>query len=118
MHPARIRLQLSRLGALPKPTEIMVYRLVQECCNNIAKHSSAEHVNISLSSADGVLRLRVEDDGVGFEVEDAIAKRNSFGLTGIRERVALLGGKFDIKSRPGQGTKIRIELPVPKAPRC
>jgi two-component system sensor histidine kinase DegS len=114
MSPARVRLQISRLGALPKPTEIMVYRLVQECCNNIIKHSSAERVNISLSSADGLLRLHVEDDGVGFRVEEALNKRDSFGLAGIRERVALLGGKFDIRSRPRWGTKIRIELPIPK----
>ena len=114
MSPARVRLQISRLGTLPKPTEIMVYRLVQECCNNIMKHSSAERVNISLSSADGLLRLHVEDDGVGFRVEEALNKRDSFGLAGIRERVALLGGKFDIRSRPRWGTKIRIELPIPK----
>jgi signal transduction histidine kinase len=114
MSPARVRLQISRLGALPKPTEVMVYRLVQECCNNIIKHSSAERVNISLSSTDRLLRLHVEDDGVGFQVEDALNKRDSFGLAGIRERVALLGGKFDIKSRPQWGTKIRIELPVSK----
>jgi signal transduction histidine kinase len=113
-HPARIRLQVSRLGRLPEKTEAMVYRLVQECCNNIIKHSSATHVNLSLRSADGLLRLNVEDDGVGFRVEEALAKRDSFGLAGIRERVALLGGQFDIRSRPGIGTKIKIELPVPK----
>jgi len=113
-HPARIRLQVSRLGRLPEKTEAMVYRLVQECCNNIIKHSSATHVNLSLRSADGVLRLNVEDDGVGFQVDEALAKRDSFGLAGIRERVALLGGRFDIRSRPGMGTQIRIELPVPK----
>lgn len=113
-HPARVRLQVSRLGRLPEKTEAMVYRLVQECCNNIIKHSSATHVNLSLRSADGVLRLNVEDDGVGFRVEEALAKRDSFGLAGIRERVALLGGRFDIRSRPGMGTKIKIELPVPK----
>jgi len=113
-HPARIRLQVSRLGRLPEKTEVMVYRLVQECCNNIMKHSLATHVNLSLRSADGLLRLNVEDDGVGFRVEEALAKRDSFGLAGIRERVALLGGRFDIQSRPGMGTKIRIELPVAK----
>jgi signal transduction histidine kinase len=67
-----------------------------------------------LRSADGVLRLNVEDDGVGFQVEEALARRDSFGLAGIRERVALLGGRFDIRSSPGKGTKIKIELPIPK----
>ncbi|MCE5306417.1 MAG: GAF domain-containing sensor histidine kinase [Acidobacteriales bacterium] len=112
-HPARVRLQVSRLGRLPEKTEATVYRLAQECCNNIIKHSSATHVNLSLRSADGVLRLNVEDDGVGFRVEEALAKRDSFGLAGIRERVALFGGRFDIRTRPGMGTKIKIELPLP-----
>jgi two-component system sensor histidine kinase DegS len=60
------------------------------------------------------LRLNVEDDGVGFQVEEALAKRDSFGLAGIRERVALLGGRFDIRSSPGMGTKMKIELPLPQ----
>ncbi|MBL8174097.1 MAG: GAF domain-containing sensor histidine kinase [Bryobacterales bacterium] len=125
MHPAKVRLQISKLHHLPKKIEIIVYRLVQECCNNIAKHSMASHVNLSATTADGVLRLQVEDDGVGFHVEEALEKRNSFGLAGIRERVALMGGKFQIESQPNgpagerskearlsRGTRIRIELPI------
>ncbi len=88
---------LARLGRLPQHTEIIVYRLVQECCNNIAKHSGASSVNISVSSADGWVRLAVEDNGVGFKVEEALARKDSFGLSGMRERVALLGGRFEIQ---------------------
>lgn len=117
LHPCRVRLQLSRLGGLPQKTEIILYRLLQECFNNIGKHSSAAHVNISLSSADGRLKLLVEDNGVGFKVDEAFARRDSFGLSGMRERVALLGGKFRVESFPDgkgrdRGTKIRIELPI------
>jgi signal transduction histidine kinase len=129
LHPAKIKLQLTRLHNLPKKIEIIVYRLVQECCNNIAKHSQASNVNISASTADGVLRLHVEDDGIGFQVEEALEKRNSFGLAGIRERVALMGGKFHLESHPARngsvasgerkkeartqrGTRIQIELPI------
>lgn len=100
VHSAKVRLQLSRIQNLPKKLEIIVYRLVQECFNNIAKHSGAKHVNISATTADGKLRLSVEDDGVGFLVDEAFEKRNSFGLSGIRERVALLGGTFRIESWP------------------
>jgi signal transduction histidine kinase len=132
LHPIRVRLLLGRLGRLPQYTEIIVYRLVQECCNNIAKHSGASSVNISVSSADGWVRLAVEDNGVGFKVEEALARKDSFGLSGMRERVALLGGRFDVKSHPsigpgsgnsqsdrrkkGRGTKISITLPVAKEP--
>lgn len=96
---ARVKLSLSRMGKIPKKTEVIVYRLVQECMNNVAKHSQASHVNISLETADGHLRLNVEDDGIGFEVEEALSQRDSFGLAGLRERVALLSGKFYIESR-------------------
>ncbi|MBI3680906.1 MAG: GAF domain-containing sensor histidine kinase [Acidobacteria bacterium] len=124
LHAGRVKLHLKALQGLPKQLEIIVYRLVQECCNNIAKHSLASHVNISAATADGLLRLQVEDDGIGFHVKEALEKRNSFGLAGIRERVALMGGKFAIESWPkpvarrkpkaaSRGTRIRIELPIP-----
>jgi len=140
LHPIRVKLLLAKLGRLPQHTEIIVYRLVQECCNNIAKHSGAGSVNISVSSADGWVRLAVEDNGVGFRVEEALARKDSFGLSGMRERVALLGGRFEIRSYPkngsadgtgvgtrigkrsvdrkrtGRGTKILIRLPVAKQP--
>jgi signal transduction histidine kinase len=128
LHPIRVRLLLSRLGRLPQHTEIIIYRLVQECCNNIAKHSQASNVNISVSSSDGWVRLAVEDNGVGFKVEEALARKDSFGLSGMRERVALLGGRFEVRSHPRngngspdrvrkrRGTKILIRLPVAKEP--
>ncbi len=117
LHACRGRLQLSKMGSLPQQIEIIAYRLLQECFNNIGKHSGASHVNISMTSADGRLKLSVEDNGVGFCVEEAFAKRDSFGLSGMRERVALLGGKFYVESRmegPKTGTKISIELPIAK----
>ncbi len=140
LHPIRVKLLLAKMGRLPQHTEIIVYRLVQECCNNIAKHSGASNVNISVGSADGWVRLAVEDNGVGFRVEEALARKDSFGLSGMRERVALLGGRFEIRSYPkngagdgtgvgtrigkrsvdrkrtGRGTKILIRLPVAKQP--
>jgi two-component system sensor histidine kinase DegS len=102
---ARVRLALHRLGVLPKKTEMIVYRLVQECFNNIAKHSNAKAVNLSVKTADGYLKLIVDDNGVGFNVEEALARRDSFGLSGMRERVALLGGTFQVESNPGVSTK-------------
>jgi signal transduction histidine kinase len=118
LNPCRIKLQLSKMGRrLPQQTEVIAYRLVQECFNNIGKHAQAAQVNISLTSTDGVLKLAVEDNGVGFKIDEALEKRESFGLSGMRERVALLGGKFQVESRtegPKRGTKISIELPIAK----
>ncbi len=113
----RVKLHISKMGRLPQQTEVIAYRLVQECFNNIGKHACATQVNISLSSTDGKLKLTVEDNGVGFKVEEAFEKRESFGMSGMRERVALLGGEFQVESRtegPKRGTKISIELPIAK----
>jgi signal transduction histidine kinase len=107
----RLHLPLGR-DPLPHETEIATFRLVQECLHNIAKHSEASTVNLSLHSTDGILRLNVEDDGVGFDVKAALEKRSSYGLVGMRERVALLGGKLDIQSRPRRGTRVSVELPI------
>jgi signal transduction histidine kinase len=118
LHPTcQIKLHLAKMGVLPQQVEVISYRLLQECFNNIGKHSGATHVNISLVSADGKLRLVVDDNGVGFNIDEALAKRESFGLSGMRERVALLGGEFHVESRTEgakRGTKISIELPIAK----
>jgi signal transduction histidine kinase len=117
LHPCRVKLQLSKMGILPQQIEVIAYRLVQECFNNIGKHAGATIVNISLATADGLLKLIVEDNGIGFNIAEALAKRESFGLSGMRERVALLGGTFQVESRTEgtkTGTKISIELPIAK----
>jgi signal transduction histidine kinase len=118
VYQARVKLHISpRAGRLPKEAEIMTYRLVQECFNNIAKHSSASIVNIHLSSTDNSVELCVEDNGVGFRVEEALERRNSFGLSGMMERVALLGGAFEVQSFPSKGTRIQVQLPIKRAAR-
>jgi two-component system sensor histidine kinase DegS len=116
VYNARVKLYLSpRLVRLPRETEIITYRLVQECFNNIAKHSSATTVNVHLTSTDHSVELRVTDNGVGFRVEEALERRNSFGLMGMMERVALLGGAFDVQSLPSKGTRIAVRLPLKRA---
>ena len=116
LHKAQVTLNLAPPRNLSREIASAVYRLAQECLNNVAKHAAASRVNISLHSTDGGLRLCVEDNGVGFHVEEALAGRGSFGIAGMRERIALLGGKFQITSSPGRGTRLVIELPV--EPRC
>jgi signal transduction histidine kinase len=87
--------------------------VVQECYQNIAKHSQASHVKLSLGATDTLLELNVEDDGIGFEVDTAVAQPKSFGLKGMRERVAIWGGRLEIRSSPGHGAKICVRLPIP-----
>jgi signal transduction histidine kinase len=114
LYPFKLRLRLSAYAArLPRETETAIYRVVQECYQNIAKHSGASRVNLLLRSTDTLLELNVEDDGIGFDVDGAVAQPKSFGLKGMRERVALLGGRLEIRSSPGHGAAIAVHLPIP-----
>lgn len=99
-------------GRLPPELEIAVYRLIQEAVNNAIKHAGASRVEISVADGDGVLRTRISDDGAGFDPAQA---DGGFGLTGMRERAALLGGRVVIDSAPGRGTVIEAELPLASA---
>lgn len=90
---------------------VALYRVMQESLTNIAAHSSARHVAIRVSPvANNRLQLTVADDGVGFFV---VSPRRGYGLTGIRERVTALGGRCEIDSNPGRGTRLSVEVPLP-----
>ncbi len=110
--PGRVRMRMSNVEELPDGPKIMMYRLVQECFTNAVKHSNAKNVSVELTRRSGLVRMRMQDDGVGFSVAEAATKRESFGIAGMRERVELLGGKIDIASSPGKGTKVSIAIPV------
>ena len=122
-YPSDVRLNVAHLPAMDANFQVVIYRLAQECFNNISQHSEATTVNISITAADRVLRLNIEDDGIGFDVETALDRKDCFGLVGIRERVAVLGGSVSIYStrkegsksshRKKSGTVIEIELPIP-----
>ena len=100
------------LDPLDHEIEVAIYRSLQEALHNIAKHSQARNFAIQLTSGNGSISLTVADDGVGFS-----RKRNSgvrtFGLLGMRERIAALGGKMRIHSAKGCGTQVKISLPHP-----
>ncbi len=113
LYPIKLQVRLDKCDRLPRAVESTIYRVVQECYQNIAKHSQASDVKLSLRATDTLLELNVEDDGIGFEVDSAVAQPKSFGLKGIRERVALWGGRLEIRSSPGHGAKIRVRLPIP-----
>ncbi|MGC9948912.1 MAG: histidine kinase [Bryobacteraceae bacterium] len=114
LYPFKLRLRLSAYAArLPRETETAIYRVVQESYQNIAKHSGASRVNLLLRSTDTLLELKIEDDGIGFDVDGAVAQPKSFGLKGMRERVALLGGRLEIRSSPGHGAAVAVHLPIP-----
>ncbi len=91
-------------------TETVLYRVVQEALTNVARHAEASRVRIRLERQASVITVCIEDNGKGFD-NQAVRPKRGTGLLGIQERVALLGGRFDIQSHPGQGTRLSAEIP-------
>ena len=94
---------------LPMPITICLYRLLQESLGNIRKHANAKHVDVSLSSGQREIELRVSDDGSGFNSGDS---KKGLGLTSMQERVRPLRGHVAIDSSPGRGTVIAVKIPL------
>jgi len=115
-----VQLQLEidpAFGRLPETIELSVFRIVQEGLNNIRKHAAAHHVRLSLQRTSSTnLLVRLEDDGQGLPIPVDLASfsiNKHFGLVGISERVALLGGVMNIESSKENGTILQVEIPSP-----
>jgi signal transduction histidine kinase len=103
------RIQLSQ----PIPPEIRtaLYRIIQESLTNIYKHSAATQVSIHLLESPNAIQLQINDNGQGFNPE---RNTTGFGLQGMRERTAALGGRFFLVSQPGKGCQITVSIPLPR----
>ena len=103
-----------RHGELPRFTgevETAAFRIVQEALTNVARHSAARSARVLVWLANDSLMLQIEDDGAGFDAEAALAQPSG-GLSGMRERAALLGGRLTFESHPARGTTVTVELPA------
>ncbi len=108
-----ISLDFKRLGEaekLPSSYEVTIFRLIQEGLNNINKHAQASSGKVVLEFDSQNIRIIIADDGQGFDSDKK--QENSYGLASMKERCSLLQGDFQMKSNPGQGTRIDIRLPV------
>ena len=120
-----IRADLEFLGEpvrFPAAAESAVYRIVQEALTNVLKHARAATVSVSVERRMDEVRVIIEDDGVGFHPEavsrsmsDGASTEPRLGLSGIRERLALLGGTLTLESSAGVGTTLFVRIPVPRA---
>jgi two-component system sensor histidine kinase DegS len=91
-----------------------VFRVVQEVLENVGRHANATHVKVTLHLDGATARTIIEDDGIGFDVEEALARadeRRTIGLALIRDRAHMLGGTLDIESVPGEGTRVVLDIP-------
>ncbi|MDX1406678.1 MAG: histidine kinase [Saprospiraceae bacterium] len=96
---------------LDQPTEVMIYRIVQELTNNVVKYANASHLLIQFTLVDEVLSFVVEDDGQGFDLARA---STGLGLKSVGSRVTFLHGSLDIDSMKGEGTTVTVQIPLPE----
>jgi PAS domain S-box-containing protein len=97
------------------PLRAVIYRMTQEALNNIAKHSKADLIRLSLKKKESTIEWIVKDNGMGFNLEEILSSdrtRRGLGLNSMRERAQLSGGTFEIETAPGAGTVIRANWPV------
>lgn len=95
---------------------IALFRILQEALSNVAKHSKATEVTISLHIVDSKIVLKIADNGMGMDSNHK-ARCDSYGLIGMRERAYLLNGNLTVSSAPGKGTCIIVEMPVLETPK-
>jgi signal transduction histidine kinase len=113
----RIRCELSPLPsklALDQNRDLAVLRIFQEMLTNVARHAGATRVRVSLTTDNGSLALTVRDNGKGI-TKGQIADPKSLGLLGMRERAYALGGSLLVEGRPGKGSTLSVEIPLPAA---
>jgi two-component system, NarL family, sensor histidine kinase UhpB len=105
----------TRWHAAPPAIETTTYRIVQEALTNVLKHAQASSVSVIVERRLDVLRVIIEDDGVGFEPSPGTsngARGRQVGLIGMAERATLAGGELNIESAPGAGTTVYLHIPL------
>jgi signal transduction histidine kinase len=108
----------TNLGRLPEAIELSVFRIIQEGLNNVRKHAMANKIDVTLEHISvRALMISISDDGGGLQDDfdlSALSKEGHFGLLGISERVALLGGRLNLKNKPEGGLLLQVEIPHPR----
>ncbi len=114
-HGLYLETHLGPEPALSLEAKEALYRVAQEALNNVVKHAKARKVHLRLHPENGMVRLEIRDDGVGFDTQREYP--GHLGLVSMRERIVRLGGRFWIESSPGAGTTVQAELPLPNQAR-
>jgi signal transduction histidine kinase len=116
-----VETRFSLFGAyrpLPQETEREFLRVAQEAIHNVKKHAGARHLFVQLEYRPNEVALDVRDDGRGFETnQEAESASGHYGLTGMKERAAAIGGTLEVSSKPGEGTTVRLRAAAPREAR-
>jgi signal transduction histidine kinase len=107
----------SRIKQLSNATRTVLYRVLQEALTNVARHAQAGFVDVNIEKLPNAICLKIKDNGKSFNVERVLHSKGNgrLGLLGMRERLEMVGGRFDIESVPGTGTTIQAQIPLGKA---
>ena len=92
--------------------QLVVYRIIQEALTNVARHSGTDRAMVAVRASGGYIEAVVTDRGKGFEMGRTATEGRGLGLMGMRERAVMVGGLFQIESRPGAGTRVSVRIPV------
>ncbi|RNB92288.1 sensor histidine kinase [Brevibacillus fluminis] len=106
----KITWELEEIDGMSSGIEDHLFRILQEALSNTLRHARADHIEVKLFTLQGQVRLRITDDGVGFDTDGE--KMTSYGLVSIRERVAEVGGSLEIYSAIGKGTQLEVRIPL------
>jgi signal transduction histidine kinase len=107
-----VDLQINGEKTLPLDVEQALYRIVQESLANIARHSQAEKADVSLSYHTRYVEVQITDNGQGFDMKNI---PSGLGLHSMRERASMIGGSLLVDSKPGEGTRVTIQVPFDTA---
>jgi len=111
----RVSLKASaKIGRSPTMVRTALYRIALGALTNVARHSKASHVEVSVEALENIIRMTIRDNGKGFQVtaKAGSRKKNRLGLIGMRERAEMVGGSFQVESAPGGPTTVCVEIPV------
>lgn len=101
----------------PQDAQINIYRIIQEALTNVTEHAKAKNLSILIRKHNDKISFSIVDDGIGFDVKEALTRisvERGLGLASMEERVQMLGGKFNLYSKDGKGTRVSFHIPIKK----
>ena len=107
-----IFLESNEYNRLPEEIEATLYRSIIECINNTMKHGNAKIIYIKMNTSKNLLFLNYVDDGVGFDVNEVLAKQTGLGLFNLQNRIQNIGGKLELTSMPGKGVNYKFYITI------